>query len=60
MALSYADIAHSLNKSPHTIKNQMRQINIKADLFDKNIDDENRNRFKIKDGLKIERYLNVR
>ena len=59
MALSYVDIAHSLNKSPSTIKNQMGQINIKSDLFTQSIDNENRKRFKLKDGLKIEKYLNV-
>ena len=59
MVLSYIDIAHSLNKSPNTIKNQMRQINIKADLFTESINEENRKRFKLKDGLKIEKYLNV-
>lgn len=59
MALSYVDIAHTLNKSPSTIKNQMGQIKIKADLFTQNIDYENRKRFKLKDGLKIEKYLNV-
>ena len=59
MALSYVDIAHSLNKSPNTIKNQMRQINIKADLFTESINEENRKRFKLKDGLKIEKYLNI-
>jgi DNA-binding CsgD family transcriptional regulator len=59
MTLSYIDIAHSLNKSPNTIKNQMRQINIKADLFTESINEENRKRFKLKDGLKIEKYLNV-
>ena len=59
MALSYADIARSLNKSPNTIKNQMRQINMKANLFSKHVDEGNRNRFKLKDGLKIEKYLNI-
>lgn len=59
MALSYVDIAHSLNKSPSTIKNQMGQINIKADLFTQSIDNESRKRFKLKDGLKIEKYLDV-
>jgi DNA-binding CsgD family transcriptional regulator len=59
LALSYADIAHSLNKSPHTIKNQMRQINMRADLFTKHVDEGNRNRFKLREGLKIEKYLNV-
>jgi hypothetical protein len=32
---------------------------MKADLFTKNIDADNRNRFKLRDGLKIEKYLNV-
>jgi DNA-binding CsgD family transcriptional regulator len=59
MALSYADIANSLNKSPNTIKNQMRQINIKADLFDKTLDVDQRKRYKFKDGLKIEKYINM-
>lgn len=59
MALSYADLGRSLNKSPNTIKNQMRQINMKADLFSKHIDEGNRNRFKLKDGLKIEKYFNI-
>ena len=59
MALSYVDIAKTLGKSPNTIKNQMHQIGLKADLFDKTIGDEQRNRFKLKDGLRIEKYLNV-
>jgi uncharacterized coiled-coil protein SlyX/DNA-binding CsgD family transcriptional regulator len=59
MPLSYRDVAHALAKSPNTIKNELRQINMKADLFTKNIDADNRNRFKLRDGLKIEKYLNV-
>ena len=59
MALSYVDVASALNKSPNTIKNQLRQLSIKANLFEKAIDDQNRNRFKLKDGLKIEQYLNI-
>jgi DNA-binding CsgD family transcriptional regulator len=59
MALSYVDIARSLDKSPNTIKNQMRQIRLKADLFDRAVDNDSRNRFKLKDGLRIEKYLNV-
>lgn len=60
MALSYKDIATSLNKSPNTIKNQMHQINIKANLFYKTVDPDGRNRFKVKDDLRIEKYLNTR
>jgi hypothetical protein len=59
MALSYRDIAHALAKSPNTIKNELRQLNMKADLFTKNVDAGNRNRFKLRDGLKIEKYLNI-
>jgi len=59
MALSYIDIARALNKSPYTVKNQMRQIRLKADLFDRMVGDQSRNRFKLKDGLKIERYINI-
>ena len=59
MGLSYRDIAHALAKSPNTIKNELRQISMKADLFTKNVDAGNRNRFKLRDGLKIEKYLNI-
>jgi uncharacterized coiled-coil protein SlyX len=59
MAFSYIDIAKVLSKSTNTVKNQMHQLCMKADLFDKTIDNQSRNRFKLKDGLKIEQYLNV-
>ena len=59
MALSYVDIAMSLDKSPHTIKNQMNRIRLKAELFNRTVDNDSRNRFKLKDGLRIEKYLNV-
>ena len=59
MALSYADIARALNKSHHTVKNQIHQINMKADLFNYSVGRENRKRFKLKDGLKIEKYLKI-
>ena len=59
MALSYADIARALNKSPNTIKNQMRQINTKANLFTKAVDSDNRNRFKLCENLKIDKYLST-
>jgi DNA-binding CsgD family transcriptional regulator len=59
MALSYADIAKYLGKSPNTIKNQMRQVSMKADLFNYTVGDESRKRFKLKDGLKIEKYLGI-
>ena len=57
MALSYLDIAKSLHKSPHTVKNQLRQISMKADLFDKFIDEDRKNRFKLKDKLKLKTSL---
>jgi hypothetical protein len=59
MALSYIDVARALSKSPHTIKNQIRQMRLKADLFDRTVGDESRNRFRLKEGLRIEKYLNV-
>ena len=59
MALSYTDIAMALNKSPYTVKNQIRQMRLKADLFDRTVGDEGRNRFKLKAGLKIEKYINI-
>jgi hypothetical protein len=59
MALSYMDIGTFLKKSSNTIKNQMRQLGMKADLFSKTTDNENRNRFQLKDDLRIEKYLNL-
>jgi septal ring factor EnvC (AmiA/AmiB activator) len=59
MPLSYQDIAKSLNKSPHTIKNQIRQLNMKSSLFDKTVDAQNKNRFKLKKHLKIESDLDA-
>jgi DNA-binding NarL/FixJ family response regulator len=59
MALSYKDIGSILGKSANTIKNQMHQILIKADLFERAIDNDMRNRFRLKDGIKIEKYLNI-
>ena len=59
MALSYADIAQWLDKSHHTVKNQMNQIRAKTDLFTWQTDNENRKIFRLKDGLKIEKYLNI-
>jgi hypothetical protein len=59
MALSYRDVGSMLGKSANTVKNQMHQILIKADLFDRIIDNDMRNRFKLKNGIKIEKYLNI-
>jgi DNA-binding CsgD family transcriptional regulator len=59
MALSYSDIGTFLGKSPNTIKNQLRQLRIKADLFSKSADADNRNRFKLKYHLRVEKYLNL-
>lgn len=59
MALSYVDIAKALAKSPHTVKNQLNRMQLKANLFDKSVDSDSRNRFKFKDSLRIEKYLNV-
>ena len=59
MALSYRDVGSMLSKSANTIKNQMHQILIKADLFERIIDNDMRNRFRLRDGIKIEKYLNI-
>ena len=59
MSLSYVDIARALNKSPYTIKNQMNRMRLKTDLFDRTMGDQSRNRFKLKEGLRVEKYLNV-
>lgn len=59
MVLSYRDVASILNKSVNTIKNQMQQIRLKADLFDWTIGDQQQNRFKLKDNLKVEKYLQL-
>jgi hypothetical protein len=59
MALSYRDVGSMLGKSANTVKNQMHQILIKADLFQRIIDNDMRNRFRLKDGIKIEKYLNI-
>jgi DNA-binding CsgD family transcriptional regulator len=59
MHLSYRDIGKTLGKSPHTVKNQLRQIRMKADLFDQSITDKSRKRFKLKDNLKIQNFLDI-
>jgi hypothetical protein len=59
MALSYRDVGSMLGKSANTIKNQMHQILLKADLFERLIDNDMRSRFKLKNGIKIEKYLNI-
>ena len=57
MSLSYQDIAKSLDKSPYTVKNQMRQINMKANLFDRMDDSQGKKRFKLRKHLKVEANL---
>jgi len=57
--LSYADVGQILDKSAYTVKNQMRQIRQKADLFHQSIGDQSRNLFTLKDDLRIEKFLNV-
>jgi len=57
--MSYADVAKVLNKSAYTVKNQVNQIRQKADLFDCTIGNQSRNLFKLKDDLRIEKYLKV-
>lgn len=57
MALSYTDLSQALGKSPLTVKNQLHEIRLKADLFSKTIGADNRNRFKLRDGIKLQKYL---
>ena len=59
MYLSYQDVAKSLNKSPNTVKNQMNGLRLKANLFDRTIGEQSRSRFRLKEDLRIERYLNM-
>jgi hypothetical protein len=59
MRMSYVDVARALNKSACTVKNQMNQIRHKADLFDCAVGHESRNLFKLKDDLRVEKYLKV-
>jgi DNA-binding CsgD family transcriptional regulator len=57
--MSYADVAALLDKSAYTVKNQMNQIRQKADLFDCLIGRQSRHFFKLKDDLKVEKYLEL-
>jgi DNA-binding CsgD family transcriptional regulator len=57
--MSYADVATLLDKSAYTVKNQMNQIRQKADLFDCLIGSQSRHFFKLKDDLKVEKYLEL-
>jgi DNA-binding CsgD family transcriptional regulator len=59
MALSYTDLSQALGKSPLTVKNQLHEIRLKADLLTKTIDADNRNRFKLRDGIRLQKYLNL-
>ena len=59
MALSYNDLSQALGKSALTVKNQLHEIRLKADLFTKAIGADNRNRFKLKDGITLQKYLNL-
>ena len=60
MALSYKDISRYLQKSPNTIKNQLRQLRMKAEMFNQTVDEGNRNRFRLKDGLRVDKILNLK
>jgi hypothetical protein len=57
--MSYTDVAALLAKSAYTVKNQMNQIRQKADLFDCLIGRQSRHFFKLKDDLKVEKYLEL-
>ena len=55
--MSYADVARILNKSTYTVKNQLNHIRHKADLFEQSVGNQSRNLFKLKDDLRVEKYL---
>ena len=57
--MSYSDVASIMGKSAHTVKNQMHQIRRKADLFEKMTGPKCQNLFRLKDDLRVEKYLNV-
>lgn len=57
--LSYADVAVRLGRSPCTIKNQINKIRRKADLFECSSGPQNRNYFRLKDDLRVERLLKI-
>lgn len=58
MALSYLDVSKVLNKSPNTIKNQINAIRKKKDIFEVVISEKNKNRFRFRQEIKIERSIN--
>lgn len=58
-SMSYADVARALNKSPNTVKNQIRQIRSKANLFECTLGRQSRNLLKLRDGFRVEQYLNI-
>ncbi len=57
--MSYADVAVRLGRSPCTIKNQIHKIRRKADLFECFSGPQNRNYFRLKDDLRVERLLKI-
>jgi hypothetical protein len=59
MALSYNDLSQALGKSALTVKNQLHEIRLKADMFSKTVGEDNRNRFKLKDNLRLQKYLDL-
>lgn len=57
MSLSYRDISRSLNLASNTIKNELRQLNMKAPLFDIQVDNDHKKRFQLKKHLKLQADL---
>ncbi len=57
--MSYADIGSILGRSPHTMKNAVNHIRIKADIFERTVGNEGRNLFRLRGDLRVEKYLNV-
>lgn len=57
MPLSYADVGKVLGKSPSTIKNQIKGIELKGKIFEEKRDGEQRKRYSIKGGLRLNKSL---
>jgi len=56
-SLSYADIAKVLGKSINTVKTQINQLKAKTNLLAEIIDSERKKRYKLKENLRLEKFL---
>ena len=57
MILSYEDIAKVLENSISTVKNQINQIKNKANLLIEIRDETGKKRYKLKDNIRLEKYI---